>query len=221
VGEQLISFALKMRGQGSASVLWTEISVPAPEGLIVGIRRPTASEERDVKKGLAVAFRTGDPEFDEAFIVDGAPERRVREIIGDEEIRKGIFALRSPNTFVIKYQVLTAKGAFTLQMPGWIEDADRAALAVRTMAKLGGVAAQAAGRARADAESGYRDQSGQDRRRQDQQELEEATRHISVREATRKRRESLGKLFVGALIVVILVGAVAVALGPQIASALG
>jgi hypothetical protein len=221
VGDQLISFALKMRGQGSASVLWTEITVPAPEGIIVGIRKPTASEERDVNKGLAVAFRTGDPEFDEAFIVDGAPERLVREIASDDEIRRGVFSLRSPNTFVIKYQVLTTRGAFTLQMPGWLEDADRAALAVRTMAKLGGIAAQAAGRARADAESGYRDQIGPERRRRDQQELEEATRHISVREATRKRRESLGKIFVGALILLVLAGAVAFALGPQIAAALG
>jgi hypothetical protein len=42
-----------------------------------------------------------------------------------------------------------------------------------------------------------------------------------VREATRKRRESLGKIFVGALILLVLAGAVAFALGPQIAAALG
>jgi len=217
-GDQLVSFGLKTRGKGSAAVLWTELSVPAPERLIVGIRKPTAAEERDVKKGLAVAFRTGDPAFDEAFIVDGAPERLVREVVGDEEIRRGVFELRSPNTFVIKYQVQTMKGAFTLQMPGWLEDAHRAALAVRTMAKLGGVAARVAGRARADAEASYRGSKDPGRRERDQQEVEEATRHIQVREATRKRRESVGKLFVGGLLAVILVGVLAFALGPVIAS---
>lgn len=219
-GDQLVTFRLKLRENGSVSVVWTEVSVPAPEGLIVGIRLPTAREEREVQKGLAVAFRTGDSEFDKVFIVDGAPERMVREIIDDEEIRRGVFSLRSPNVFFVKYEVLTQKGAFTLQMPGWVDEADNAALAVRTMAKLGVVAARVMGRTRADAEVGYRGANDPGRRKRDQEEVEEAMRRILVREARRRRGENLGKFLVGALLVVILAGVVAFAIGPEIASRL-
>lgn len=217
VGDQFVTFRLKLRENGSVSVVWTEVSVPAPEGIIVGIRQPTAREEREVKKGLAMAFRTGDSEFDEVFIVDGAPERMVREIIDDEEIRKGVFSLRSPNLFIVKYEVLTRKGALTLQMPGWIEDVDIAALAVRTMAKLGVAAARVMGRARADAEAGYRGANDPGRRNQDQEEVEEAMRRILVREARRRRGENLGKFFVGGLLALIFVGVVAFILYSEIA----
>ncbi|XXX75820.1 hypothetical protein WMF30_50040 [Sorangium sp. So ce134] len=185
IGEQLVTFEIKTKSVGSMTLTWTEAHVPIHAGLelLLSIRPSTPRDEREVAQGAAVDHRLGDPAFDAAFIVEGAPERLVREIV-DEEARRGLLALRPEH-------VLTRPGALTVQMPDWVDEAERAALLVQTAARLGAACAEIARRQLADVgrvdTSGYRGEVAPGTRARDREELYALQRTMERRDEARRR----------------------------------
>ncbi|WP_437936859.1 hypothetical protein [Sorangium sp. So ce341] len=199
IGDQPVTFEIKTKSVGSMTLTWTEAHVPIHAGLdlLLSIRPSTARDEREVARGDAVDHRLGDPAFDAAFIVEGAPERLVREIV-DEEVRRGLLALRPDHVF-------SGPGALTLQMPDWVDEAERAALLVRTAARLGAACAEISRRQLADVgradTSGYRGEVAPGTRARDREELDALQRTMERRdEARRKAARRLAMTVLGGVI---------------------
>ncbi|KYG09377.1 hypothetical protein BE21_18280 [Sorangium cellulosum] len=204
IGDQPVTFEIKTKSVGSMTLKWTEAHVPIHAGLdlLLSIRPSTPRDEREVARGDAVDHRLGDPAFDAAFIVEGAPERLVREIM-DEEVRRGLLALTPDHVF-------TGPGALILQMPAWVDEAERAALLVRTAARLGAACAEIARRQLADVgrvdASGYRGEVAPGTRARDREELDALKRTMERRDEARGRaakRLAMTVLF-GVIAVVVL-----------------
>lgn len=67
----------------AARATWTEVVVvmAVPAWLLLELRPESVRERRWVRAGLAVDVRVGDVPFDRAYVVDGAPEATVRELL--------------------------------------------------------------------------------------------------------------------------------------------
>ncbi|WP_437754787.1 hypothetical protein [Sorangium sp. So ce1389] len=210
IGDQQVTFEIKTEVESDMTLDWTEASVPIHAGLelLLSVRPRTRGDERDVARGLALDLRLGDPVFDVAFIVEGAPERLVREIL-DEEVRRQLLALKPTH-------VTTRRIGMLIHMSEWVDDAERAALLVRTTARLGALCAEIGRRQLADLArvdtSGYRGGSAPGWRARDQEELQALSRsmerrgELREREGRRYRRMFTGVLIVIVLMVVALVG---------------
>ncbi|WP_437576419.1 hypothetical protein [Sorangium sp. So ce887] len=202
IGDQPVTFEIKTKSVGSMTLKWTEAHVPIHAGLdlLLSVRPSTRRDEREVARGVAVDHRLGEPAFDAAFIVEGAPERLVREIV-DEEVRRGLLALGPDHVF-------TGPGALTIQMPDWVDEAERAALLVRTAARLGASCAEIARRqlahvGRVDT-SGYRGEVAPGTRARDREELDALQRTMERRdEARRRAARRLAVTVIGAVIAVL------------------
>lgn len=71
----------------------------SPCALMLHLRKQTIEEERAVRAGEAVDLTVGDPEFDAAWIVEGAPSERVTRLLSDPVLRRSLLefaALGSP-----------------------------------------------------------------------------------------------------------------------------
>jgi hypothetical protein len=182
VGDQVVTFEMKTKTSGSMTLKWTEARVPGGLSLLLSIRPSSPREERDKERGLAVDHELGNAPFDAAFIVEGAPERLVRELV-DEEVQRGLLALRPDHVF-------SSEGALTIQMPDWVEDAERAALLVRTAARLGAVSAEIARRHAADVgrpdTSGYRGEVAEGVRARDDREIQALAGTMERRRAAQR-----------------------------------
>lgn len=64
----------------------------SPCALMLHLRKQTIAEERAVRAGDAVDLTIGDPEFDAAWIVEGAPAERVTRLLSDPVLRRSLLA---------------------------------------------------------------------------------------------------------------------------------
>jgi hypothetical protein len=62
----------------------------SPCELLLDLRRQSRAEERAVAAGEAVDLATGDADFDETWIVEGAPAERVRRLLKKRKLRERI-----------------------------------------------------------------------------------------------------------------------------------
>jgi hypothetical protein len=189
VGEQLITVVLTMKSEGSLTEQWTEARVAAPDGLLLWVQPPSLLEKIDRKQGRAVGTLVGDREFDAALLVMGAPERMVQQLFDDEEIRRGVLALAAgkstaalTTTRPAEHVPTMTEGTFVLKIPDWVEDLERAALLIRTTARLGAVGAELAQLQRAQDPSDYRGQLVPARQLRDEQEVRELRLEIARRD---------------------------------------
>jgi hypothetical protein len=226
VGEQLVIVALKAWSYGSSTMRGTEARAAVPEGLVLWVRQRTKRCERWLKEGLAVDIRVGDEQFDAAFMVEGAPAWMARELFGDEEIRRGLLALEAgeprnrgnqdgivlgrPGDLLVSNRVAAdAPRTFTVTISGWVEDAERAALLVRTTARLGEVGAEIALRRAHDAPS-YRGDVASGRRLHDEDEVREMMLRLAKRE---KQRTKMAWIVAGVVILLLALVVVGMWLG--------
>lgn len=72
-------------GKNTPKYTHVEVKAAAPFALILYLRPQTAGELRAVQEGEAVDLQVGDPDFDAAWIVEGAPRERVVRLL---EIRR-------------------------------------------------------------------------------------------------------------------------------------
>lgn len=226
VGEQLVTVALMAWSYGSSTMRGTEARVAVPDGLVLWVRRRTKRDERWLKEGLAVDLRGGDEPFDAAFMVEGAPAWMVRELFGDDEIRRGLLALEAkepttrpnldgivlgrPGDLVITNRAAAdAPRTFTVTISGW-DDVERAALLVRTTARLGKVGAEIAGARHTHDSPGYRGDVASGRRQHDEDEVREMMLRLAKRE---KQHTKMAWIVAGAVILLLALVIVGMWLG--------
>ena len=152
-----------LRGAGSSSFQFTEVSVTGPDlaglpfrfGLDMNVRPAHAADAREVKAGRLRDIVLGDPAFDDAFVVEAAPADVVCALLGP--------AVRSEMLALLPIHVYTTP-TVTLEIDreGWLDDVDVLERFVRLAARLGGsivAAAREALEARRNAPlgGGYRD----------------------------------------------------------------
>ncbi len=228
-GEQLITFALKLSEEGSITKQWTEACAPAPEGLVLWIRPARRAYDPlfdrillkwEIKKGITVRHLAGDPRFDAAFLVEGAPRQVVRELFSDEEIRKGLLELsvaydrpdirHGEGPLYLEPMLSASEGRLSIHLPRWIEDAEQASLLVRTTVRLAALGAEIVRRGQAGSDQGdtsdYRGQAAQERRMRDEQEVRDLRLSIARRGAWRRRQLIRGYLAGSAALIVYVAG---------------
>lgn len=64
----------------------------SPCPVLLHLRPQNADEERSVEQGQAIDLRVGDPAFDAAWIIEGAPAERVTRILADAGLRARLLA---------------------------------------------------------------------------------------------------------------------------------
>lgn len=186
VGDQQVTVVLTQRLHGDLDLRSTEASVPVEDGLRIrfSIRPVTSQDRREIERGLTVTHRTGHEAFDAAFVVEGAPERLVREIVDDEEVRRDVLAL-APD------QVLSTPTTLLVHLYHWVHDPGEAAILVRVAARIGALASEIARRQRADVgrldTSGLRGARAPGTRAQDEEELRKLELRVARRTAHRRR----------------------------------
>ncbi|MFO0758098.1 MAG: hypothetical protein U0359_16500 [Byssovorax sp.] len=67
----------------------TTVDVGCPSSAVLLALRPqTAAEQKDVERGDAVDLVLGDPAFDRAWIVEGAPAARIKRVLSSPALRR-------------------------------------------------------------------------------------------------------------------------------------
>jgi hypothetical protein len=199
------------RGSGNSTTRWTYVDCRLPAGypLALHVRRHRWLDRGKVERGEMIDVVVGDPPFDDAFLVEGAPAEVVRGILSDD-VRDFLLAHA-------RVELETrGEGALRLAMYRWIhaDDALRGALDCATAiagavrdATLGADAA--AQRAAAPPEPAYRDLPADDRAVRAARAARAA--EVEELEAARAERAARKRILVIAFtIVVVLVWAVMV-----------
>ncbi|MGK3964983.1 hypothetical protein WMF37_38360 [Sorangium sp. So ce291] len=186
IGDQQVTVVLTQKEHGDLDLRSTEATVPVEDGILINfsIRPLTSQDRRETQRGLTVTHRTGDASFDDAFVVEGAPERLIREIVDDEEVRRDLLALKPDN-------VLTTPTAWIVHLYHWVEDPAEAAIMVRLAARIGALTSEIARRQRADVgrldTSGFRGALPLGTRERDEEELQQFRLRMAKRHAHRRR----------------------------------
>lgn len=75
-------FCFATRGSGSSAESWTEAEADVVhEHFVLSIRRQKDRDEKLIQKGLAVDIQLGNPAFDAAYLVEGAPASLVVRLL--------------------------------------------------------------------------------------------------------------------------------------------
>lgn len=84
-----VRFHFTTRGSGSSSESWTEVEVDVPhEPVVLSLRLQTKRDWILVRDGLAIDIQLGNPEFDEKYLVEGAPAAIVSRVLDPAVQRK-------------------------------------------------------------------------------------------------------------------------------------
>jgi hypothetical protein len=91
----VVRFQLTTRGVGKSKEWWTEfdVVVPAAYPLAIHVRRHRWLDHARVARGGVVVLPLGDPQFDDAFLVEAAPEDIARKLL-DAAVCSFLSALR-------------------------------------------------------------------------------------------------------------------------------
>ena len=172
-----LRFHFTSRGSGSSSESWTEVEVDVPhEPLVLSLRLQTKRDWILVRDGLAVDIQLGDPEFDEKYLVEGAPAAIATRVL-DPAVRRKLL-LDEPN------EVETRPFGVLVARKGWREaPADIQSLADLAVSIAQNIAPAIAESRKAEApppESAYR---GPSVSAADHERWEAAKRDLAARQA--------------------------------------
>lgn len=124
-----ITFRFITKGSGSGAESWTEVVALGPFAEIDLELRPSGVlESWQVARGDAVDVEVGDPAFDKAFVVEGAPAAAVKKLL-DAPLRKDLLALAP---LVAK----TNERGAVVEKRGWIEDVSKARVLIDIAAAI-------------------------------------------------------------------------------------
>ncbi|HEX4514697.1 MAG TPA: hypothetical protein VH054_14205 [Polyangiaceae bacterium] len=198
-----------LRTQGSSSSKWTEIRVRSEHlkgfafTLDLDVRPAHGFEGADVRAGRLRDVVVGDAAFDDAFIVEAAPEEVVR-LMFDATTRAELLALRP-------LRVLSTKAhAIVIERLDWVADVDLlerlTRLTVRIAAAITPAAREAAAARRRQAqERGYRERAPTDEEIRAHWDVDVARLASQAKErAAHERRVVLAFAFV--VVVVLVIG---------------
>ncbi len=103
---------------GKSSMTYTRMRAPYvnPEGFRFTVYRKGLFSELGKLLGMQ-DIEVGDPEFDEAFIVKGTDESRVRELFADAEVRSLLLA--QPQ---VRLEVIDSEGWFGPSFPEGVDE---------------------------------------------------------------------------------------------------
>jgi hypothetical protein len=126
---------LVTRGAGKSKEEWTVIDAAVPDAypLAIHVRRQRWLDVSRIAHGGVVDLPLGDARFDEAFLVEAAPEDIVRALL-DASARD--FLLRFQRVELDTVSVADFK-VLRLAIRGWIEDAPSAIDAIDFLVRLG------------------------------------------------------------------------------------
>jgi hypothetical protein len=200
------------RGTGSNTVPWTHIECDLPPGypLALNIRRHGGSDQRRIERSEMVDVELGDPEFDAAFVVEGAPADVVRQML-PEEVRSFLL-LRGG------LEVATDGGVLRLAIAERVDAPDAVTMVVDWTSRLAASLVDATATADAAVAAGQAPGGDPYRPRVDDRPLREAraarAAEVAAVEARRtehaRRARWIAAATVGAVIVAVAVIAVAV-----------
>ena len=96
-GGTVVRFQLTTRGAGKSKEWWTELEVvvPAAYPLAIHVRRRRWLDHTRMTRSDVVDLPLGDEPFDEAFVVEAAPEDIARKLL-DAGVRSFLSALQRP-----------------------------------------------------------------------------------------------------------------------------
>ena len=215
-GQQVV-YRLIYEDDGSTKVFRTKASAPAPRGFFLDVRRSGLAAQKEVEQGHARDMTFDDPLFDAAFIVDGAPERHVRELL-DIHVRQklvlaGDVSLSTDGADPTGFRSI---GQFVITASEWIADPNRAHAMLQAVARLALKARLIGedGRQQHDAlgSAGYREPANASGNGTSDEAGHGDAREIEMAVARRKKRRQGRKLralvIVGALIGAVVLSAV-------------
>ena len=129
-----VTFSFATRGGGSSSESWTEIDVEVPRGypLTLHLRRHAWRDKAHIASGDMVDVELGDPAFDQAFLIEGAPADVVRQLF-DLETRNVLAAHKR-----VELDTLDEGGHRRLRLAirGWLEDPAIAKASIDAVARI-------------------------------------------------------------------------------------
>jgi hypothetical protein len=130
-----VMFRFTTHGSGSNARPWTEIDVevPASYPLAIHLRRHAWLDKGRIARGDMIDLQLGDPAFDEAFLVEAAPEDIARGLL-DAGARSFLLAHGRIELDTVSEGDLRFL-RFALQ--GWIEDVPAATLAIDHAVRFG------------------------------------------------------------------------------------
>jgi hypothetical protein len=210
-----VDVRFELRSHGSSSSKWTELAVKSADlkgfafTFNFDVRPVQIGDAGDVRDGRLRDIVLGDAAFDEAFIVEAAPEAVVRHLL-DAETRAEMLALRPLR------MLSTSIDAVMIERPDWILDpallARMTRLTVRIAAALIPAAREAARERRQNAEEGgYRGRAPTD----DEIRAEWNT-DVAAMNAQAERRQARSKR--NALVVAIAILAIVIGIVGMLAS---
>ncbi|HET7502123.1 MAG TPA: hypothetical protein VFK02_13995 [Kofleriaceae bacterium] len=131
-----VRFEHTTRGAGKTKEYWTtiDVTVLAVYPLALHVRRHRWFERDGVARGGVVDLPLGDRPFDEAFLVEAAPEDIARVLL-DAEVRD---ALMSYERVELDTVTIGNSKVLRLAIRGWIVDASSAGFAIDLIAGIGG-----------------------------------------------------------------------------------
>jgi hypothetical protein len=180
-----------LRERGSSSTQSTVIGVfardiPGPAlRWFVDIRLTNRIDEKDARAGRLRDVVVDDPAFDDAYIIEAAPDDVIAAWFDDASLRRDMLSLRPPR--------ILSGGDFGLriELDGWLADIERLEALARLMAKmtnaLGAAVEHVNGeRRRAAADLGYRDRALTQDEVEHQRDVDLAALHVQRRRRFRR-----------------------------------
>ncbi len=145
-----LAYRLTYHGAGKQRRPWTEVLVKIPDvPFVLELREQSSSEISLRERGLAVDVVTGDPAFDDAFIVEAAPADVARHLLG-ADVRALLVGLQP-----VKVVTLALEHQLRIEKTGHIVEKELADRLIDAAVALGNVReAIAAADAALDASSG-------------------------------------------------------------------
>jgi hypothetical protein len=200
-----VTFHLTTRGSGSGAEAWTEIDVIRPATSLVLELRPERRHERRLKaRALTVDVETGDPAFDEAFLVEAAPSDVALALL-DADVRARLLALAP-------VAIAPANAWLRLEKRGWIEEPERVVeaidLAATIAARIPAAFAAADAALQRPAGTPYRPQVDAGETRAAKARRDEEIAELRARKDRRREWERRNMFLYGAAVLVFVAAAV-------------
>lgn len=130
-----VIFQLATRTADSNTEWWTEIDVvvPAAYPLAIHVRRQRWLDRRASARGAVIDLQLGDAAFDDAFVVEAAPED-VAHILLDAPVRSFLMAQQRVELDTL---VVGERKVLRLAIHDWIDDVASATAAIDFVAAIG------------------------------------------------------------------------------------
>lgn len=117
-------------GSGSTVQQWTDVTCALPRGypFTLHLERHGFFDRGAIERGEMTDVVVGDPAFDDAFRIEGAPAEVVRRVLVPD-VRRALLAYGRPT-------IQTSTGDLCLRVNGWLEDLTAARAAIDCAATI-------------------------------------------------------------------------------------